>query len=124
MNRLPPAGDGRWRLPRHAHLVVYEAGRFRDASKDDDGGSEGTDGGGAETDAGGAVGDEPDELVTIYDCGAAQKPPSAQFIGHLVRVRADAEIDRTETGYVVRMREPAVLEEQDEGRWVVAAGAE
>lgn len=25
MNRLPVAGEGAWRLPRHAHVVVYEA---------------------------------------------------------------------------------------------------
>jgi hypothetical protein len=25
VNRLPAAGEHAWRLPRHAHLVVYEA---------------------------------------------------------------------------------------------------
>ncbi|MFC7154857.1 hypothetical protein ACFQPA_05225 [Halomarina halobia] len=59
------------------------------------------------------------ELVTVYDCGAAQKPPVAQFIGHLVRVQADARTDQSPTGYVVRLREGGVLEEQGDGEWVI-----
>ena len=60
------------------------------------------------------------ELVTVYDCGAAQKPPSAKLLGSLVRVRADAETRRTPTGYTVSLREPAVLCEQGAGHYVVA----
>jgi len=64
--------------------------------------------------------DERDrELVTIYDCGAAQKPPSAQLLGNLVRVDADHELERTPTGYVASLRERAVLERQQEDHWVV-----
>lgn len=86
--KLPPAGEGRWRLPRHARVIVYEA----------------RDGG---------------ELLTVYDCGAAQKPPSAQFIGNLVRVAAEHELERSPTGYVATLREPAVLVRQDEDHWIV-----
>lgn len=86
--QLPPAGDDRWRLPRHARLVVYEA-------------------------------EAGDELVTVYDCGVAQKPPAAQFIGHLVRVRADHEVEPGPTGYAVSMREPAALLAQGEDHYVV-----
>jgi hypothetical protein len=88
MNKLADAGEDRWHLPQHAHLVVYEA-------------------------------EEGDELLTIYDCGAAQKPPSAQLIGNLLRVRADHEMDRTVTGYVVRMRERSVLERQGDDHFVI-----
>ena len=88
--KLPPAGDGRWQLQPHAHLIVYDA---------DDGG----------------------QLLTIYDCGAAQKPPSAQLIGNLVRVNAAHELEHTPTGYVVRMRESAHLVRQDDDHWVVEA---
>ncbi|WP_134670361.1 hypothetical protein [Halorussus marinus] len=61
------------------------------------------------------------DLLTIYDCGAAQKPPSARLLGNLVGVRADHEIERTVTGYVVRMGEPAVLERRDDDHWLVVA---
>jgi hypothetical protein len=64
------------------------------------------------------------ELVTIYDCGAAQKPPSAQLLGNLVRVDAAHERERTATGYVVKMRESSVLEPQGDGHWVVRATGE
>jgi hypothetical protein len=99
MNHLPPVegatplGDPdegvveRYRLPRHAHVVVYDR-RERD-------------------------------LVTVYDCGAAQKPPSAQFLGHLVRVDADATVERGPTGYTVSLRGPATLERQSNEEWVV-----
>lgn len=59
------------------------------------------------------------ELVTIYDCGVAQAPPRAQLLGHLVRIAAEAEIERTPTGYAASMREPAVLERQAGDRYVV-----
>jgi hypothetical protein len=58
--------------------------------------------------------DDGNELLTIYDCGAAQKPPSAQVVGNLGKVRAPHELERTPTGYVVRMRGPAVLVRQEE----------
>lgn len=90
MNHLAPLADDRWRLPRHAHVIVYEA----------------ADGG---------------ELVTIYDCGAAQKPPSAKLLGHLVRVDAEHELERQPTGYVVSMREESVLEAQDDDHYVIRA---
>ncbi|WP_435153513.1 hypothetical protein [Haladaptatus sp. DFWS20] len=88
MNKLAEVGKGRWHLPQHAHIIVYEAERG-------------------------------DELLTIYDCGAAQKPPSAQVIGNLVRVRAEHELDRTVTGYIVKMRERSVLVEQDADHFVI-----
>lgn len=88
MNKLAQVGEGRWHLPQHAHIIVYEA-------------------------------DRGDELLTIYDCGAAQKPPSAQVIGNLVRVRAEHELDRTVTGYIVKMRERSVLVEQDADHFVI-----
>ncbi|WP_331234968.1 hypothetical protein [Natronorarus salvus] len=80
MNHLVPAGEGRWHLPRHAQIVVYDR-RER-------------------------------ELLTVYDCAATQKPPSAQLLGYLVRTDAAAEMERTPTGYVVKLRESAVLESQ------------
>lgn len=61
------------------------------------------------------------ELVTIYDCGAAQKPPSAQIIGNLVRVDADHKLRSQPTGYIAKLREPAKLERQDEDHWVIRA---
>ncbi|WP_435359105.1 hypothetical protein [Haloarchaeobius sp. DFWS5] len=89
MNTLAPAEtDDEWRLPQHAHIVVYE----RDGGRG---------------------------LVTIYDCGAAQKPPSAQLLGDLGSVRADHTVQTNPTGYVVRMREPSVLVRDGEGHWVV-----
>ena len=87
MNNLPQVEEAAWRLPRHAHVVVYDR-RER-------------------------------ELLTIYDCGAAQKPPSAQLLGNLVRVRADNETRQTPTGYTVSMREPSVLREQGAEHYVV-----
>ncbi|WP_277555528.1 hypothetical protein [Halobaculum limi] len=57
--------------------------------------------------------DDGNELLTIYDCGAAQKPPTAQLIGNLVRVNAAHELERSPTGYVVSMRETADLVRQD-----------
>jgi hypothetical protein len=88
MNKLAAVGEDRWRLPQHAHIIVYET----------------ADGG---------------EYLTVYDCGAAQKPPSAQVIGNLVRVDAAHETERQPTGYVVRMREEADLVQQDENHYVV-----
>jgi len=89
MNTLAPADEDRWKLPQHAHVVVYD--------------------------------ERERELLTIYDCGAAQKPPSAQVLGNLVRVKADHELEHTPTGYVVSMREAAVLEKQDDDHWLITA---
>ncbi|USZ71175.1 hypothetical protein [Natronosalvus halobius] len=89
MNHLVPASDAenRWHLPNHAHLVVYERGS----------GERG--------------------LLTIYDCGAAQKPPSAQLLGTLEAVDVRAETEATPTGRVVSLREPSVLEALDGDRY-------
>lgn len=63
------------------------------------------------------------ELVTIYDCGAAQKPPSAQLLGNLVRVDAAHDTEQTTTGYAVTLQEQAVLEQQGEDHYVIRAAA-
>lgn len=55
------------------------------------------------------------ELLTVYDCGYAQKPPSAQLLGTLGRIGVDHELTRTPTGYLVSLAEPGVLHvERDE----------
>lgn len=90
MNKLARAGECRWHLPQHAHIIVYDAERG-------------------------------DELITIYDYGAAQKPPSAQVIGNLVRIRAAHELNHTVTGYVVRMRVRSVLEAQNDDHYVIGS---
>jgi hypothetical protein len=59
------------------------------------------------------------ELLTVYDCGAAQKPPSAQLLGNLVRVRVDHETRQSPTGYTVSLREPGVLRQQGADHYVV-----
>jgi hypothetical protein len=65
--------------------------------------------------------EDGNELLTIYDCGAAQKPPSAQLIGNLGRVRAPHELEQTPTGYIVKMRGAAELvrEETDPDHYVI-----
>lgn len=63
------------------------------------------------------------EYLTVYDCGAAQKPPSAQVIGNLVRVDADHETERQPTGYIVKMREESRLVKQDEEHFVIRAAS-
>lgn len=88
MNRLPSLSEDSWRLPRHAHIIVYET----------------TDG---------------NEFITIYDCGAAQKPPSAQVIGNLVRIEVAHETVRRPTGYIAKLRGPARLDRPDSDHWVV-----
>lgn len=88
MNNLPTIAEDRWRLPNHAHIVVY------DAEADDD-------------------------LLTVYDCGVAQAPPTAQFRGHLVRVRAANELRQSPTGYRVRIDEPAILVHQGKDHYVI-----
>lgn len=90
MNKLPTAGSDRWALPRHAHVVVFEA-------------------------------EAGDELITIYDCGVAQAPPSAQFRGHLVRIRADRSVSHTPIGYRAQLREPGLLIDQGADHYVIEA---
>ncbi|WP_313695108.1 hypothetical protein [Halorarum halobium] len=63
--------------------------------------------------------DDGKELLTVYDCAAAQKPPSAQLIGNLVRVTAEHELERSPTGYLVTLREDADLVAQGESHYVV-----
>lgn len=91
MNHLAPVGANRWHLPNHAHVVIYER-------------EEGERG-----------------LLTIYDCGAAQKPPSAQLLGTLESVDARAEIERTPTGRIVSLREEGLLEETGTDRFRIAS---
>ncbi|MFB6233648.1 MAG: hypothetical protein ABEH61_05260 [Haloarculaceae archaeon] len=67
---------------------------------------------------------EGEGLITIYGCGAAQRPPSAQVIGHLVRVDADHESIQQVTGYIAKLREWATLERQAEDHWVIRATGE
>ncbi|WP_247729218.1 hypothetical protein [Halovivax limisalsi] len=90
MNRLAPAGEGRWELPRHAHLVVSE--RLERG------------------------------LLTIYDCAAAQQPPTATLLGTLERVDADAETRPNPTGRVVSLREPATLVATGADRYAIESG--
>lgn len=107
------AAGERYLLPQHAHIVVYE----RDAPTErEDGAGESEDGASASERSGGAG---ASQLVTIYDCGAAQKPPSAQLLGQLGSVRAACETTRNPTGYVVSMREPSVLVAEGDGQYVV-----
>lgn len=89
MNHLEPAAENRWKLPRHAHLVVYER----------------------EGDRG---------LLTVYDCGAAQKPPSAQLLGILGSVDARAVVEPSPTGRIVKLREPSTLERRAGDRYRIA----
>lgn len=89
MNHLPQAGEDRYLLPRHAHLVVYD-GNDR-------------------------------ELVTIYDCGAAQKPPTAQLLGTIGRIDCPHDRSRTQTGYVVRLSAPGFLERQADGDYRIVS---
>ncbi|AHG04101.1 hypothetical protein HALDL1_11190 [Halobacterium sp. DL1] len=61
------------------------------------------------------------QLLTIYDCGAAQAPPSAQVVGHLLRTDADHERQSQPTGSIVKMREESVLREHDGGYVIESA---
>ncbi len=65
--------------------------------------------------------EDGNELITIYDCGAAQKPPSAQLIGNLVRVDAEHELLDQPTGYIAKLREPSTIEQQGDDHWVIRA---
>ncbi len=88
MNRLVAADESAWKLPNHAHIIVYE-------TKDES------------------------ELITVYDCGAAQKSPSAQLIGELIRIDADHERLSQPVGYIAKLREASVLERRGESQWLV-----
>lgn len=59
------------------------------------------------------------EFITIYDCGAVQRPPSAQLIGNLVRIDAEHELRTQPTGYIVSLREPSRLIRQDADHWLI-----
>lgn len=59
------------------------------------------------------------QLLTIYDCGAAQKPPTAQLLGQLVNVDAEHELLEQPHGYIVKLRERALLLDQGERHWVI-----
>ncbi|MFB6072563.1 MAG: hypothetical protein ABEJ88_06305 [Halobacterium sp.] len=61
------------------------------------------------------------ELLTIYDCGAAQAPPKAQIVGHLVRTTADHETEQQPTGHIVKLQEEAVLRCQGDDHYVIEA---
>ena len=65
----------------------------------------------------------PDELLTVYDCGVTQTPPSAQLRGHLVRIDAEHRLEHRPTGYVATLRERARLIDQQDRHWVVRADA-
>ncbi|WP_293027270.1 hypothetical protein [Natronococcus sp.] len=90
MNHLLEIGDRSWRLPNHAHLVVYER--------------EGSDRG----------------LLTIYDCSATQGPPKAQLLGTLESIDVDAAIQPNPTGRTVSLREAATLEEVESDQYRIA----
>ncbi|XGI82691.1 hypothetical protein ACEU6E_05245 [Halorutilales archaeon Cl-col2-1] len=60
-----------------------------------------------------------EELLTIYENGSVQKPPKAQVTGNLVRIKPENEVERTQTGYIVRMRERSVLRKQDDDHWII-----
>ena len=63
--------------------------------------------------------EDGDGLLTIYDCGAAQKPPSAQLLGRLVTVDVEYRRQHHPSGYTLSLRESATLERQPENRWVI-----
>lgn len=63
--------------------------------------------------------DDGNELLTVYDCGAAQKPPSAQVIGNLVRVKPAHELQHTPTGYTVSLRGPGTLVRTDPDHYTI-----
>ena len=88
MNHLVPATtDGQWHLPTHAHIVVYDK---PEAERD---------------------------LLTIYDCGAAQKPPSAQILGVLESIDVRAVTQPSPTGQVISLRERGTLERVAESQY-------
>lgn len=67
--------------------------------------------------------EEGNGLLTIYDCGAAQKPPAAQLIGTLVHVDAEHVLLSQPHGYIVKLRETALLEQQEDEHYVVRASS-
>ncbi|WP_049896969.1 hypothetical protein [Natrialba chahannaoensis] len=123
MNHLVPTDDGdgngngndTWRLPQHAHIVVYE--RNQGAGSEDSVAAENDSGGNGDN----ANSDGNDSgsrgLLTIYDCGAAQQPPSAQLLGTLESVDANAVVEPQPTGRIVKLREEATLKRQPADRY-------
>lgn len=91
MNHLVSAGAGRWRLPTHARIVVYERGGDRG-------------------------------LLTVYDCGASHRSPTARLLGTLESVDAPATIEPNPTGRVVTLRGSATLERTGADRYRIAPG--
>ncbi len=58
-------------------------------------------------------------LITIYDCGAAQHPPKAQLLGKLDHIDAEHEHVAQPIGYILKLRELAVLRRLDGFRWSI-----
>ncbi|ADD06195.1 uncharacterized protein Nmag_2636 [Natrialba magadii ATCC 43099] len=108
-------GDDTWRLPQHAHIVVYEreqgAGSEPSVVAENDSDSVSDSDETSDSDSRG--------LLTIYDCGAAQQPPSAQLLGTLESVDASAVVEPQPTGRIVKLREEAVLERQPADRYQI-----
>lgn len=65
--------------------------------------------------------DDGGELLTIYDCGAAQDPPKAQIVGQLSRTEPAHEVEAQPTGRIVKLREESVLRRQEGDRYVIEA---
>jgi hypothetical protein len=65
--------------------------------------------------------DDGGELLTIYDCGAAQKPPSAQIVGTLAHTDTAHERTSQPTGYIVTLKDGGILRERDDERYVIEA---
>lgn len=61
------------------------------------------------------------ELLTIYDCGAAQEPPKAQIVGRLSRTDAAHVVEDQPTGRIVKLREQGVLRREDGDHYVIEA---
>ncbi|MFB6270735.1 MAG: hypothetical protein ABEH83_12365 [Halobacterium sp.] len=61
------------------------------------------------------------ELLTIYDCGAAQAPPKAQVVGRLARTDADHDVVDQPTGRIVKLREESVLRRRGDNSYVIEA---
>lgn len=111
MNTLAPAGENQWKLPAHAHVIVSkpspETPNPAESQSNESPDSE--------------VSPARGGLLTIYDCGAAQKPPAAQLLGTLVNIEAEHELVEQPTGYILKLREGALLECQADNHWVIRA---
>ena len=86
MNRLPPAQAGGWRLPAHAHIVVYAGSRpmltvYRC----------------------GAAQESPlAQLLGSLDRVDASHEMVAQPTGRIVKLREDSTLRRADGGWIVR----------------------